>query len=356
MQSCSEIRARDLGLFIESTCGAENAITDVPGINVGYSTIKDPDSGVFTGVTAILPRPKGSLLNPVSAGVFSLNGNGEMTGTHWIEESGWFIGPVVITNTFSLGICHHATVRWMLQQHPEFLTDGAWYLPVIAETYDGWLNDIAQLAVTEKHVLSALESAKSGPIEEGSVGGGTGMIAYEYKAGTGTSSRLVTLDDKTYTLGVLVQANHGLRPWLRIDGMKLDENEKSKRIFSTERGSIIVIVSTDAPLLPHQLKRIARRASIGVGRGGTPSSNNSGDIFLAFTTANDPGPLPEKSISKSDFLSNDLMDHLFIAAIDCIEEAILNSMLAAKPFKGKNGREVEALTPEVVTKMINQRD
>ncbi|CAH2798315.1 MAG: D-aminopeptidase (EC [uncultured Paraburkholderia sp.] len=348
-------RSRDVGLFAQAECGPANAVTDVPGIQVGYTTLKDHPKGILTGVTAILPRPREALTNPINAGTFSLNGNGELTGTHWIEEAGWFVGPIVTTSTYSLGICHHAAVRWMLKQFPDFLTDGAWYLPVVAETYDGWLNDIARQTVTESDVISALDTAASGIIAERSVGGGTGMIAYEYKAGTGTASRRISIGDEVFTLGVLVQANHGLRPWLRIDGMKLEESGQANRIFSTERGSIIVVVATDAPLLPHQLKRIARRASIGIGRGGTPSTNNSGDIFLAFSTANDQGSLPENAKNVATYLSNDLMDHLFLAAVDCIEEAVLNSMLAAEPTEGKLGRKVEALDPEMVREMVNRR-
>ncbi|MDH7804554.1 D-aminopeptidase [Rhizobium sp. AN70] len=322
---------------------------------MGYSTLRDPANGIMTGVTSILPREREALTHPLLAGTFSLNGNGEMTGTHWIDEAGWFIGPILLTNTYSLGICHHAAVRWMVSRFPDFLRDGAWYLPVVAETYDGWLNDIARQVVTEADAVVAIEAATSGFIAEGSVGGGTGMIAYEYKGGTGTASRQISISGSGFTLGVLVQANHGLRPWLRIDGMRLDEADTSDRIFSTERGSIIVIVATDAPLLPHQLKRIARRASLGIGRGGTPSSNNSGDIFLAFTTANDPGILPEKPTNEATYLSNDLVDQLFLATVDCVEEAVLNSMLAADPVEGKLGRRVDALNAEKVQAMVRRR-
>jgi L-aminopeptidase/D-esterase-like protein len=274
-----------------------------------------------------------------------MNGNGEMTGVHWIREAGWFTGPITLTNTLSLGVAHHATARWMAARFPSVGED-TWVLPVVAETYDGFLNDIAGFHVTEDHVRQALDGAQSGPVAEGSVGGGTGMIAYEFKGGTGTSSRRVEVRDAHFTVGVVAQANHGLRPWLTVCGVAVGSALTDDMVFSQERGSIIVIVATDAPLLPTQLDRVARRAAIGIGRGGTPSGNNSGDIFLAFSTANDPGPLPEPPTLAFSALSNDDLDPIFMGVVEAVEEAVLNAMLGADPMTGKQGRRVAALDHE----------
>lgn len=340
------LRARGLGLPIPGVTGPFNAITDVPGVTVGYTTLIDPEKPIRTGVTAILPRAAENLTHPVWAGSFSMNGNGEMTGLHWIREAGWFTGPITITNTLSLGIAHHATARWLAQRFPKAVGEELWVLPVAAETYDGHLNDIAGFHVTEAHVLAAIDGATSGPIAEGSVGGGTGMIAYEFKGGTGTASRRVTSRTGAHTVGALVQANHGLRPWLTVCGRHVGPKMTEDALWSRETGSIIVVVATDAPLLPTQLDRLARRAAIGIGRGGTPSGNNSGDIFLAFSTANDPGPLPEPATLTLQAVSNDDLDALFMAVVEAVDEAVLNAMLAADPMTGKHGRFVPALTPE----------
>lgn len=350
-------RGRALGLPLPGVPGPLNAITDVPGIAVGYTTlIEDPPGGkpVRTGVTAILPRARADLLNPVWAGTFSMNGNGELTGCHWINEAGYFTGPAAITNTCSLGIVHHGIVRWLAKEFPEKLGEDFWPLPVVGETFDGWLNDIAGLHITEAHVLAALENASSGPVAEGNVGGGTGMIAYEFKAGTGTSSRCFTTRIGNYTLGALVQANHGLRPWLKICGMPVGELMMENRIWSEERGSIIAVVATDAPLLPTQLRRVAQRIAIGMGRGGTPSGNNSGDIFLAFSTANDHGRLPEPERLRFEALSNDDLDALFLATVEAVDEAILNAMLGATTMTGKHGHVVHAIDPERLRKLITK--
>ncbi len=336
-------RARALGLPLPGTPGPLNAITDVPGVSVGLTTIIDDDASIRTGVTAVLPRPPADLLNPVWAGAFSMNGNGEMTGVHWIKEAGWFTGPITITNTFSVGLAHHATVRWMVEHFPDKVGENLWVLPVAAETYDGYLNDIAGLHVTERHVLAAIDGATGGPVAEGSVGGGTGMIAYEFKGGTGTASRKIPLAGKDYTLGALVQANHGLRPWLTVCGQPVGAALPENRVHERERGSIIVVIATDAPLIPTQIERLARRAAIGIGRAGTPSGNSSGDIFLAFSTANDPGPLPEPARLGFEAISNDLLDPLFLAAVEAVDEAVLNAMCAAGPMSGKKGRHVDAL-------------
>lgn len=338
-------RARGLGLPLPGEAGPLNAITDIAGLSVGMTTLIDPARSICTGVTAILPRAPAALLNPVWAGAFSMNGNGEMTGVHWVREAGWFTGPVTITNTFSIGTAHQATVRWMIERFPDRLDDDLWVLPVAAETYDGYLNDIAGLHVTEAHVLDALRSAKSGPVAEGSVGGGTGMICYEFKGGTGTSSRRFTTRSGTFTIAALVQANHGIRPWLTVCGVPVGKHLTENAPWSREKGSIIVILATDAPLIPTQLERLAKRAAIGIGRGGTPSGNNSGDIFLAFSTANDPGPLPEPPRLAFSALSNDDLDALFMGAVEAVEESVLNAMLAADTIVGKRGRRVSALDP-----------
>jgi D-aminopeptidase len=338
-------RARGLGLPLAGATGPNNAITDVGGVTVGQTTLihDDGPKPVRTGVTAILPRAPDKLLNPIWGGAFSMNGNGEMTGIHWLKEAGWFTGPITITNSLSVGIAHHATARYMAETFPDKVGEDIWVLPVAAETYDGYLNDIAGFHVREEHVRAAIDSASDGPVAEGSVGGGTGMIAYEFKGGTGTSSRLVAHRDGTFTVGALVQANHGLRPWLTVCGKPVGKDMPDNRVFSRERGSIIVVLATDAPLLPSQLDRLARRAAIGIGRGGTPSGNNSGDIFMAFSTANDPGQLPEPPRLRIDALSNDDLDPFYLAAVEAVEEAVLNAMVAAEPMTGKHGHHVSAL-------------
>ncbi|MFG1398879.1 DmpA family aminopeptidase [Roseixanthobacter pseudopolyaromaticivorans] len=336
-------RARGLGLKLPGTPGVLNAITDVAGVSVGMTTLTAPQEGILTGVTAILPRPPDALLEPIWAGAFSMNGNGEMTGVHWIHEAGWFTGPITLTNTLSLGIAHHGTARWMCRRFGPVIGEDLWVLPVVAETYDGYLNDISGFHVTEEHVRAAIDGAHGGAVAEGSVGGGAGMICYEYKGGTGTASRIARTPTGAFTVGALVQANHGIRPWLTVCGQRVGETLTDNLLWTRERGSIIVILATDAPLLPTQMQRLAKRAAIGIGRGGTPSGNNSGDIFLAFTTANSPGPLPEPPRLKLEALSSDDLDPIFLAAVESVEEAVLNAMLAADPVTGKRGRAVAAL-------------
>jgi L-aminopeptidase/D-esterase-like protein len=331
-----------------------NAITDVPGVEVGTTTLIRGDA-IRTGVTAILPRPRDCLLHPVWSGVFSLNGNGEMTGAHWIRDGGWFAGPITITNTFSVGLAHHATVRWMANAFPDVVREEVWLLPVAAETYDGWLNDIGGQHVTEADVLAAIDGARPGPVPEGNAGGGTGMICYEFKGGTGTSSRCVEIDGASYTIGALVQANHGLRDWLTVCGTAVGRQMPGNKVWSKETGSIIVVLATDAPLLPTQLERVARRASIGIGRGGTPSGNNSGDIFVAFSTANDPGPLPEKRRYAFDAIGNDVLDCVFLAAVEAVEESVLNALIAAETMTGKHGRRVEAIDHAELMRLVGVR-
>ncbi len=344
-------RGRGLGLPFRGRTGPLNAITDVPGVAVGFTTLNDAERDIHTGVTAILPRPAGDLLHPVWAGVFSMNGNGELTGSHWVRDGGWASGPIAITNTASIGIVHHGLNRWMMRRFPE-QADGLWLLPVVGETYDGWLNDLCGLHVTEAHAMAAIDAATTGPVAEGNVGGGTGMIAYEYKGGTGTASRKVTVRAGDYTVGVLVQANHGRGPWLEICGVRVGEVLPPEPIWSKETGSIIVIIATDAPLLPGQLERMARRAAIGIGRGGTPSGNSSGDIFFAFSTANDPGPLPEPPLLSLRAVTNDDLDPLYMAVVECVEEAVVNAMLAAETMLGRKGRVVPALDGEAVAALF----
>ena len=339
-------RARDLGLSFEGKPGTFNSITDVGGVEVGFKTIIEGEGPVEvgkgpirTGVTAILPRGKRNKPSPIWAGQFNLNGNGEMTGTHWINEAGYFISPICITNTHSVGIAHHATVGWMIDQYKDFFQEGhAWAMPVIAETYDGLTNDICGRHIQENHVLSAIDSAAIGFIREGNVGGGTGMLTYEFKGGTGTSSRLVQIGNEEYTVGVLVQSNFGSRKDLKILGVPvgrhMPENAVLSEIDMHETGSIIVIIGTDLPLLPIQLRRIAKRGAIGIGRTGTPGGNYSGDIFLAFSIANDIG-LPnmhgeQTSSYALNFINDHYLDDIYNATVQAIEEAVINAMIAAE--------------------------
>ena len=348
-------RARDLGIPFAGTPGPYNAITDVAGVTVGHTTLISGDgkldvgSGpVRTGVTAIHPR--GKTYDPVFSGWYALNGNGEMTGTTWVEESGFLEGPVVITNTHSVGVARDATIEWQyanklfdpLPDEPDVF----WSLPVVAETYDGDLNDINGFHVTKEHVIDALESAKSGPVDEGNVGGGTGMICHQFKGGIGTASRQVTIADREYTVGIMVQANYGSRKTFTIAGVPLgDELSDLMPVFRpTDRstGSIIVVVATDAPLLPHQLERLARRVPIGISKVGGYASNGSGDIFIAFSTAN-PGVAAREGIMETEMLPNDAMSPLFLATAQATEEAIVNALVAAKTMIGINGNTVYAL-------------
>ncbi|MDF2235281.1 P1 family peptidase [Albimonas sp. CAU 1670] len=325
-------RARDLGLDVPGTPGRFNAITDVPGVRVGYETIIDPARNLRTGVTAILPRQDEGDPQPVWAGRFDLNGNGEMTGSHWIDDAGWFFGPVMITNTHSVGMVHHAATRWMIDAYSDyFATEHAWAMPVVAETYDGVLSDINAQAVTPEHARAALERAAGGPVAEGSVGGGAGMIAYEFKGGSGTASRLVEAGGETYTVGAFVQANHGLRPWLTVLGVPVGREMTEGRLKDRESGSIIVVLATDAPLSGLGLRQMAKRAALGVGRGGSPGGDSSGDVFLAFTVA-DPGPMPLHAgpVRTRRELNGGLMDPLYLAAVEAVEEAVLNALTAGE--------------------------
>lgn len=339
-------RARSLGLNLPGTPGPLNAITDIEGIEVGMTELlssRNPSLmtrgiPVQTGVTAILPRGREPEPKPVWAGQFSLNGNGEMTGAHWVRDGGWFCGPILLTNTHAVGAAHQAAVRWMIEVYGDtWETNHLWAMPIVGETYDGVLSDINGLHVAEMHARAAIDAARPGPVAEGNSGGGAGMICYEFKGGTGTSSRRVKLDDQDFTVGALVQANHGLRPWLTISGQRVGELMLEDRVpdMVTERGSIIVILATDIPLLPGQLERLARRAAIGIGRSGSPGGNNSGDIFLAFSTANEMA-LPQCSGPWRNMtaLNDEYLDPVYMAAVEAVDEAVLNALFAAQdvPF------------------------
>lgn len=349
--SSQSYRPRELGLAIAGTPGVYNAITDVPGVLVGYETLSshaDPalqrgDLPVQTGVTAILPRGKQRIPRPVWAGQFSLNGNGEMTGSHWVRDGGYLVGPIMLTNSHSVGPVHHGAVSWMVDHYADsWINNHLWAMPVVAETYDGVLNDINGLHVTAEHALSAIDGAHGGPVGEGNVGGGAGMICYEFKGGTGTSSRVVEIEGERFTLGVLVQANHGIRPWLNVLGVPVGEKMMDSRVpcMVAEQGSIVCIIGTDIPLLSGQLERLARRATIGIGRTGTPGGNNSGDIFLAFSTANEMD-LPQLSGPWRTMLSlnDELLDPVYMAAVQAVEEAVLNALFAAKDVPAARPRD-----------------
>jgi D-aminopeptidase len=348
-------RARDLGVPFDGAPGPLNAITDVSGVTVGHTTLISGEGKlqigngpVRTGVTAVLPRGKDSVNNPVFAGWWSLNGNGEMTGTTWIEESGFLEGPVMITNTHSVGVVRDAVIQWRVNHNQPDPHGYWWALPVVAETWDGWLNDINGFHVKPEHAFHAIGSAHSGPVEEGSVGGGTGMICSEFKGGIGTSSRKVDAKFGGYTIGVLVQCNYGVRPNLRIAGVPVgkeipeDPAYGSEAFAEDDRGSIIVVVATDAPLVAHQLKRLARRVSLGIGRNGSISGNGSGDIFIAFSTANSGAAKPDGPVQLT-MLPNDRMDPIFAATVQATEEAIINAMVGAETMTGIENHRVIAL-------------
>jgi len=362
-------RARELGVPQAGTPGPLNAITDVPGVEVGVTTIirgagklVTGQGPVRTGVTAILPRGRTGL-GDVFAAWFTLNGNGEMTGTTWIEESDILGGPIMITNTHSVGAVHAATVEYAVQKGRAF----TWSLPVVAETWDGGLNDINGFHVSKADAHAAITGARGGPVPEGNVGGGTGMTCHQFKGGTGTSSRRITVSGRPFTLGALVQCNYGGRARFSVAGVPVGEEIRDllpcyaalpdgttagrpacaapggdRNDASADQGSIIVVLATDAPLLPHQLKRIARRASLGVGRMGGIGGNSSGDIFIAFSTAN-PNAAADTGLIALTAISNDVINPLFEATIDATSEAILNAMLAAETMTGANGYTVHAL-------------
>jgi D-aminopeptidase len=351
-------RARDLGVPLDGTPGAWNAITDVAGVEVGYQTLISGEgrAAVRTGVTAVWPRGKDSTA-PAFGGWFSLNGNGEMTGTTWLEESGLLAGPVMITNTHSVGTVRDAFIKWQVARTRKIGTGvDEWSLPVVAETWDGFLNDINGFHVTDADTVAALESSKSGPIQEGDVGGGTGMVCYGFKGGTGTSSRKYG----PYTVGVLVQCNCGRRSQLRIAGVPVGKEMQDAIPYAEngafrdrDVGSIIIVVATDAPLLPQQLKRLARRASLGLARTGSISGTGSGDIFIAFSTAN-PQAGASKGVVSVAMLPNDEMNATFEATVEATEEAIINAMLGAQTMTGYQGHKVIALPHDRLQQLLRK--
>lgn len=355
-------RARDLGVPFDGTPGAWNAITDVVGVTVGHRTVIGdlPDGrAARTGVTAVLPLGEATLMRPVFGAWFALNGNGEMTGTTWLEESGQLEGPVMLTNTHSVGTVHQATIAWRVAAAGADASGYYWSLPAVAETWDGHLNDINGFHVTAEHVADALEGAASGPVAEGGVGGGTGMVCYEFKGGIGTASRVVEVLGASYTVGVLLQANYGLRDELVIAGVPVGRELRGHRVYSEPEpaaaggGSVIVVLATDAPLLPHQLKRIARRAALGLARNGAVAHNGSGDIFIAFSTA-------EQSLGQSDAvlvhrsLPNDALDPLFAAAVQATEEAVINALVAARDMVGDQGHYAKAIPHQELQELMKR--
>jgi D-aminopeptidase len=360
------VRARDLGIPFDGTPGKFNAITDVSGVEVGTTTLisgegkLEPGKGpVRTGVTAIIPRGHDSLNDPVYAGAFSLNGNGEMTGTAWVEESGFLEGPVVLTNTHSVGLARDAVIKWRIAHGAADPTGYWWSLPVVAETWDGWLNDINGFHVKPEDVFHALDSAHGGAVEEGSVGGGTGMICYEFKGGNGTASRTIQIKAGknspavNYTVGAFVQANCGRRAGLTIAGIPVGK-EIPGQVYKEETGSIIIVIATDAPLLPNQLKRLARRASLGLARTGSISGNGSGDLFLAFSTANPHVAGADQITHNVQTIPNDLMDPLFAGTVEATEEAIINALVDNRDMIGRDNHKVEALPHDRLRELIRK--
>ena len=363
-------RARDLGVPFNGTTGINNAITDVKGVEVGYSTIVSGNGEniigkgpVRTGVTAIFPRGKAKKFSPVYANWYSLNGNGEMTGTTWVTESGFLETPIMITNTNSVGVVRDAVLKWYVDTD-WYNGEDWWYTyPVVAETYDGFLNDIYGFHVKEENVLEAINNASSGKIAEGNVGGGTGMMCLGFKGGTGTSSRIVKIKDSTYTVGVIVQSNFGSKRNFTVAGVPVGRELKDTLNYVYKAppksrrkegdGSIIVIVATDAPFLPHQLKRIAQRVPLGIGIVGGRGSNGSGDIFLAFSTANENAFSRDETTTVESY-SNDLISPFFDATVQAVEEAIINAMVAAETMEGINGNKAYALPHDLLIETLKK--
>jgi L-aminopeptidase/D-esterase-like protein len=372
-------RARDLGIPFDGTPGPLNAITDVAGVEVGYTTLISGEGKlvvgqgpVRTGVTAILPRGRASF-EPVMAGFYAQNGNGEMTGTVWIEEAGELQGPIMITNTHSVGVVRDAVIEWQYKKDRQF----SWLLPVVAETYDGGLNDINGFHVKKEHVFAALDSAHGGPVAEGNVGGGTGMNCNGWKGGSGTSSRRLSTQQGGFTVGVFVQCNAGGRASARIAGVPIAEINQpvgcvTQRLEGVspntplcgekvgtstpaqEMGSIIVVVATDAPLVPNQLKRIARRVSLGLGRDGMTAGNGSGDIFIAFSTANEGFDNDPSGVSAVKMVTNARISGLFDATVQASEEAVVNAMIGAETMTGANYRRAYAIPHEALRAILRK--
>lgn len=355
-QAQTKPRARDLGIPFDGTPGPNNAITDVKGVEVGHTTLisgegklKVGSGPIRTGVTAVLPRGKDSA-DPVFAGWFSLNGNGEMTGTTWIEESGFLEGPIMLTNTSSVGLVRDAVVKYYSRQGKQ---QQPWLLPVVAETYDGFLNDTHGFHVKDEHAFAALDSASAGAVAEGNVGGGTGMRTFEFKGGIGTASRKLTAAQGGYSVGVLVQSNFGSRRQLLIAGIPVGQILADQVAKTNEAGSIIIIVATDAPLIPQQLKRLARRAAMGLARTGSTAGNGSGDIFLAFSTAN-PGAAKKEGTVQLTMLPNERMGPLFDAVVQSVEESVDNALVAAETMIGRDGNKAVALPHDKVKEILKK--
>ena len=358
-----------MGIRLGGVAGPVNAITDVAGVEVGYVTLISETGPVRTGVTALLPRGRDGIGVSCAAGWHSLNGNGELTGTHWLTETGSLSSAILLTNTFAIGPCHRGAVDWITMRQPGVMP---WDFPVVGETWDGHLNDVNGSHVQPEHAVRAIDDARGGAIEEGSVGGGTGMVCYGFKGGSGSASRLVGFGGTTYTVGAFVQANFGRRRELVVDGypvgnLLLDDNpvEEDKRAMPPGAGSVIVVVATDAPLLPHQCSALARRVTIGIGRTGTSGSHHSGDIFLAFSTAN-PGVLASTpgspaegdaspKLSTLEFLSWNTIDPLFEATVQAVEEAVLNALIANQAMVGRNGHRVPALPRDQLRALLIER-
>lgn len=352
-------RARDLGVPFDGTPGRLNAITDVKGVEVGHTTLisgdatsKAGEAEVRTGVTAVLPRGKNSS-DPVFAGWFTENGNGEMTGTTWVEDSGFLEGPVMITNTHSVGVVRDAVIAWRLKHGGPDKEGYSWSLPVVAETWDGYLNDVNGFHVKPEDAFHALDTAQGGPVAEGNVGGGTGMICNEYKGGIGTASRVLDAKYGGYTVGVLVQCNYGQRDQLRIAGVPVGREIGGPKVWDDDVGSIIVVVATDAPLIPTQLKRVARRVTLGLGRDGSYSGDGSGDIFIAFSTAN-AGAASSDGLRQITMLPNDQINPIFLATVQATEEAVINALVAAETMTGKNGHTVSALPHDRLREVLKK--
>jgi len=357
-----KLRARGAGIPFVGTPGPFNAITDVAGVEVGYCTLISGEGPLIvgqgpvrTGVTAILPRGRVRGGDGVFAGYFSYNGNGEMTGTHWVEEAGRCDGPITITNSHSVGVARDATIRWIVKHFPDkFETGNGFAMPVAAETLDGFLNDVNGFHVKEEHVWAAIDAARSGPIEEGSVGGGTGMRCFEFKGGSGTASRVVDVDGRPYTVGTFVQSNHGLRHLCTIAGVPVGQYLPKTGTVREDGGSIIGIVATDAPLLPHQLKRVARRCASGIARSGAVPSNSSGDLFLAISTANHAAFHETERLASAEFLPEFILSPIFEATVQSVDEAVMNSIVGNQTMVGRDGHRVEGLPVGKVQELLRR--
>ncbi len=357
-------RARGLGIAFDGTPGAFNAITDVSGVEVGFTTLVEGDgaTAVRTGVTAVLPRGRAGVGDPCHAGMYSMNGNGELTGSHWIAETGLLHLPIGITNSHAVGPVHRGIIDWVIAHHPAIARE--WLLPTVGETYDGDLNDINGGHVTPEHAVAALDAATSGPVAEGNVGGGTGMNCYAFKGGTGTASRVVSFGDASYTLGVLMQANFGDRDELVVKGVPVGARIREANPFDEAgappgKGSVIVLVATDAPLLSQQCQALARRVPLGLARTGTTGSHYSGDIFLALSTAISgkthvgwESRPSEVTLNSVDFLPWAHIDRLYAATVQAVEEATVNALVAAETMVGRNGFRSPKLPLDQLTDLL----